>query len=65
MARMNLLCCLAVRALNNTEWERKLCLKHSPASGEATWFWDHGLCMCQLERCARDCRPKKSIREHI
>eukprot|EP00965_Chrysotila_dentata_P167553 5533244-Pleurochrysis_carterae.AAC.1 len=62
MAGMKSLRCLAVRALNNTEWGCKLCLRHPPASGEATWFWDHSLCTCQLERCACDCRPKKSIR---
>eukprot|EP00965_Chrysotila_dentata_P049065 1627171-Pleurochrysis_carterae.AAC.1 len=39
MATMKFLRRLAVRALNNTEWGRKLCLKHLPSSGEATWFW--------------------------
>eukprot|EP00965_Chrysotila_dentata_P076524 2526823-Pleurochrysis_carterae.AAC.1 len=64
-ARMKFLRRLAVRALINRECGRKFCLKHSPASGEATGFWDHSLCKFKLERCACDCRPKKSIREHI
>eukprot|EP00965_Chrysotila_dentata_P211559 6186529-Pleurochrysis_carterae.AAC.2 len=36
-----------------------------PHQHRATWFWDHSLCTCKLERCACDFRPKKSIREHV